>query len=58
MFNITGTLDGLRKTLFHYQFMAQQSGQLHPKVAALCKEIQQHKQTHPAPRKVFKHESL
>ncbi|KAK7100593.1 uncharacterized protein [Littorina saxatilis] len=47
---ITGTVEGLRKALFQLQFTALQSGQLHPKVAAICREIQQHKHACPALR--------
>lgn len=36
----SGKLEGLRKDLFAAQFMAQQSGVLHPKIAAVCREIQ------------------
>ncbi|KAL8622501.1 hypothetical protein ACOMHN_034164 [Nucella lapillus] len=50
---LTGALEGLRKALFQCQFGAQQSGQLHPKVAAVCREIQQHRQSSPSPHKVL-----
>jgi hypothetical protein len=50
---IAGELEGLRKALFQHQCEAQESGQLHPKVASLCRQVQQLKSTRPAPHRVL-----
>ncbi|XP_025110956.1 uncharacterized protein LOC112574244 isoform X2 [Pomacea canaliculata] len=37
---LSGRLDGLRKEMFKQQFMMQQTGVFHPKISAVCREIQ------------------